>query len=94
MPEKVHGNAIQAVAPGAGIEQVGGNHGVEHNAFDLDAVPGQNNEVIFDVLAHFSDVRIFKQRLENTKDIFFLRHRYPARVGVGHRDVESGIIHV
>jgi len=82
------------MSPGAGIEQVGGDHGVKHNAFDLNAVSGQDDEVIFDVLAHFSDVRIFKQWLENTKEIFFFGHLYPACVGVSHRNVKTGIFHI
>ena len=47
------------------LNEVVGNHGVEHLAAHLDAVVAQHLDVVFHILSDFQNIFVFVQRFEN-----------------------------
>ena len=63
--EEVTGESIHRLGAALGSQQVGGDHGVEGDALQLDSGLAQHDEVVFDVLPAFADGRILQDGPES-----------------------------
>ncbi len=62
--EEVESEAVDAVEDSAGVEEEGGDHGVEVDAAEVDAGVAHDEEVVLDVMADFFEVGVFEEGFE------------------------------
>jgi len=67
--EEIEGEAVHAVMGAGGIEQIGGDHGIEGNALEFDAGVFEDDKVVFDILADFFDGGVGENGFKVIEDI-------------------------
>src|SRR2546425_1102297 len=72
-----HCKSIQVVLS-ISTEDVAGNHGVEHNSLDDNAVSPENQHIVFDVVTDLANGRIPQDGLQFSE--YFIRFEYDRRV--------------
>ena len=85
----MEGDPFEAMLPPVGLEEVGEDHRVRLDAAQVDALPAEDDEVVFDVLARLLDGRVFKDFLEDAQGLLDGDLGRDAEVIVPERDVES-----
>ncbi len=91
VPEKIHCDLVQAVAPCGRIHKMGCDHGVEYNAVHFDPAVRQHDVVIFDVLADLFDGLTFQNGLEDGQYLLFVRLSFPILARMSHRNVHGAV---
>ncbi|MNZ61040.1 hypothetical protein D3C78_791220 [compost metagenome] len=85
--EVLQRQAVHVVAGRGGVQHVGFQHGVEGHAAHLDAVAGEDVDVVLGVLADLGPGRVFQQRLERGQHRVAIELLGHAHVAVGQRHV-------
>ena len=62
--QMLQGEGIQIVLAPGGIHHIGGHHGVEVHALQLNAMTAENQHVVLDILTTFEDRRVLQDWLQ------------------------------